>query len=153
MTGKRVLVVEDNETSQRILTAWLEKFGARPAAAATSQLAFELLRSPDTFDAIIVDLQLPEMDGFSVAEAMRRLPGGEKAEILLLTSVHVPDGDPRIIASRICSSIHKPVRAKQLLEAFNRAFGSRRAAVRRRTRGGDRPDICFPFSAADSVGR
>src|SRR5579871_4865188 len=80
LTGRRVLVVEDNDTNRRILTKWLEKFGMQSTAVATAKEALERLEKENAFDAAIFDFQFPEMDGLSLAEAARKLPGGQSLQ-------------------------------------------------------------------------
>ncbi len=130
LAGRRVLVLAENDTNRRILSCWLEKFGMRPTAVTTAQEALERLRQEHAFDAAILDFQLPEMDGLSLAAAMRELPGGESLHLLLLTSIHLRAGDPRAAAARVSVSIYKPIRPKQLLDALSQSFDRREASYR-----------------------
>jgi signal transduction histidine kinase len=123
VAGRRVLVLEDNATSRRILTNWLERFGMRVSAVATAPEALEVLQRDDDFDAAILDFQLPGMDGLLVAESIRKLPGFQALPLLLLTSVHLRAGDPRAAAVRVSVSVYKPIRPKQLLDALSQCFG------------------------------
>ncbi len=123
LAGRRVLILEDNATSQRILATWLDKFGMRGVSVTTAAEAVALLERDRHFDAAILDFQLPEVDGLSVAESIRTLPGYETLPILLLTSVHLRAGDPRAAAVRVSVSVYKPIRPKQLLDALSQSFG------------------------------
>ena len=131
VAGRRVLVLEDNASIRRIITGWLEKFAVRATAVATGPEALELLRQDNTFDAVILDFQLPGMDGLSVAESIRKLPGCESLKLLLLTSVHLRAGDPRAAAARVSVSIYKPIRPKQLLDALSQSFDRRLPSSRK----------------------
>jgi CheY-like chemotaxis protein len=71
------------------------------------------------------------MDGLSLAESVRKSPGGESLIILLLTSVHLRAGDPRAAAAAISVSVYKPIRPKQLLEALRHAFDPQRTSMRK----------------------
>jgi CheY-like chemotaxis protein len=130
LNGLRVLVLEDNDRNRRILTYWLERFGMRPTPVGTVQEALERLQQKDAFDGAILDFQLPDMDGLSLAAAVRQLPGGESLHLLLLTSVHLRAGDPRAAATRVSASIYKPIRPKQLLEALSQSFDRREVSYR-----------------------
>jgi signal transduction histidine kinase len=130
LAGRRVLILEDNNTNRRILTYWLEKFGMRATAVATAREALEQLKQENTFDAAILDFQLPDTDGLSLAIAARELPGGESLHLLLLTSVHLRAGDLRAAAARVSVSIYKPIRPKQLLNALSQSFDGRAASYR-----------------------
>jgi CheY-like chemotaxis protein len=131
LAGKRVIAVEDNVMNRSILTRWLEKFGMRSVVVATSQELFSRLQEDKSFDCAILDFQLPDMDGLSLAEAVRKLPGGESLIILLLTSVHLRAGDLRAAAAVISVSVYKPIRPKQLLEALRQAFDPQRTSMRK----------------------
>jgi signal transduction histidine kinase len=131
LAGKRVIAVEDNVMNRSILTRWLEKFGMRSVVVATSQELFSRLQEDKSFDCAILDFQLPDMDGLSLAESVRKSPGGESLIILLLTSVHVRAGDPRAAAAAISVSVYKPIRPKQLLEALRHAFDPQRTSMRK----------------------
>ena len=131
VAGRRVLVLEDNASSRRILAGWLEKFGVRATAVATGPEALELLRLDTTFDAAILDFQLPGTDGLSIAESIRELPGRDSLKLLLLTSVHLRAGDPRAAVTRISASVYKPIRPKQLLDALSQSFDRRLMSARK----------------------
>ena len=131
LEGKCVLIQEDNQTSQRILTQWLVRFGMQAIAVGTSQEAMTQLKSGKRFDAVILDFQLPEGDGFQMANSIRSLPEGSTLPILLLTSTHIRAGDPLARSLGISVSIFKPIRPKQLLAALNQIFDRRRNSVRK----------------------
>jgi len=131
LAGKRVIAVEDNVMNRSILTRWLEKFGMRSVVVATSQELFSRLQEDKSFDCAILDFQLPDMDGLSLAESVRKSPGGESLIILLLTSVHLRAGDPRAAAAAISVSVYKPIRPKQLMEALRHAFDPQRTSMRK----------------------
>jgi CheY-like chemotaxis protein len=131
LAGRRVLVVEDNETNQRILKSWLEKFGMQATVVTTVQEALDGLQPENCFDAAIFDCQLPDMEGLSLAAAARELPGGKSLHLFLLTSVHLRAGDPRAAAVRVSASIYKPIRPKQMLDALNQSFDRKTASYRK----------------------
>jgi CheY-like chemotaxis protein len=131
LDGRRVLVIEDSDTNRRILKYWLERFGMRCVAVATAQEAQQLLQLENTFDAAIIDLELPDTDALSMAEAMRKLPGGQALDLLLLTSARLRVGDVRVAQTRISASIHKPIRPIQLFDALSQSFDRRPASQRK----------------------
>jgi len=131
LVGKRVIAVEDNVTNRRILARWLQTFGMQSVIVATRQELLRHLQEDQFFDCAILDLQLPEMDGLSLAEAVRKLPDCQALRILLLTSVHLRAGDPRASAAGVSISVYKPIRPRQLLEALGQAFDPQRHSVRK----------------------
>jgi signal transduction histidine kinase len=131
LAGRHVLVVEDNANSQQILMGWLDRFGMRATAVATTEKAIAALRQDNTIEAVILDFQLPEVDGLAFAETVRGLPNGNSLHLLPLTSVHLRAGDPRAAATRVSVSIYKPIRPIQLLEALTQSFDRRLTSPRK----------------------
>ena len=130
LAGRRVLVIEDNETNRKMFRYWLERFGMDCVAVETAQEALEQLKSDNVFNAAIIDFELPDTDALSLAEAIRKLPGCQALHLLLLTSVRLRVGDPRAAQTRILASIHKPIRPRQLFEALSQTFDRRPASLR-----------------------
>lgn len=84
LIGKRVLVVQRNSMTRLILTRWLEAWGMSCWTADTGQEALQLLRWNDTFDVAMLDTNLPDMDGLSLAIAVRTYKYGTTLPLLLL---------------------------------------------------------------------
>ena len=131
LAGKRAIAVEGCATNRRILARWLKNFGMQCVLVATTRDFLGLLQEDKSLDCVILDFQLPEMDGLSLAEAVRQMPGCQSMRILPLTSVHLRTGDARAAATGISGSIYKPIRPRQLLEALEQAFASQRHPVRK----------------------
>ena len=85
LAGNRVLIVEDNVTNRKILGHRFTQWGITPEAAATAPEALARMADAPHFDAVILDLQMPEMDGFALAREMRALPHGRSVPMLLLS--------------------------------------------------------------------
>ena len=103
----------------------------RSTTVTTAEEAIALLREDGIIEGAILDFQLPGVEGYSLVEAMRRLPGGQSLHILLLTSVHLRAGDPRAAAARVSVSIYKPIRPGQLFEALTQSFDRRLTSPRK----------------------
>ena len=76
LAGKRLLVIEDNATNRRIITQRGQQWGMTVETAANSRDALARLAQGDLFDAVILDLELPDKDGLALAEDIRALPAG-----------------------------------------------------------------------------
>lgn len=63
LTGKKILVVDDNIVNRRVAAGALKKFGAEVVCAESGQVALDLLHIPHSFDACFMDIQMPQMDG------------------------------------------------------------------------------------------
>jgi signal transduction histidine kinase/ActR/RegA family two-component response regulator len=131
LAGKRVIAVEDSVINRLILVRWLEKFGMQCVVVPTGQELLNRLKENQPFDCAILDFQLPDSDGVALAEAARKLPAGRSLQILLLTSVHLRAGDPRVAAVGISASVYKPIRPRQLLEALSRVFDRTGTSIRK----------------------
>jgi signal transduction histidine kinase len=122
LAGRRVLLVEDNPTNRRLMTYRARQWGLTIDTAASSEEALRLLQSETHFDAAILDLQLPDLDGFSLAERLRQLPNRCDLPLLLLTNTRLRGDDIRPARAGISIYVHKPVRPIQFLEALCRAL-------------------------------
>ncbi|HWA08040.1 MAG TPA: PAS domain S-box protein [Opitutaceae bacterium] len=95
LAGKRLLIVDDNATNRRILTTLLAGWGISSQAASSGIEALGWLRESQPFDAVILDMQMPEMDGVMLAQEMRRLRPAPQLPFILLSSLgqreFVPD--------------------------------------------------------------
>jgi signal transduction histidine kinase/HPt (histidine-containing phosphotransfer) domain-containing protein len=122
LAGKTVLVIEDNLTNRQIIGHRLNQWGMNFNAITNCKDALDLLRNRAPFDAIIIDLQLPDRDGLALAEDIRALPNGGTPALILLTSVRLRGDDIRPAKVGISVFIHKPVRPAHLLDALCRAL-------------------------------
>ena len=120
--GSHILIVGDNVTNRTILNKTLVSFGCFPEEVESGREGLELLNrriaEEPPFDAILLDLQMPEMDGEDVIRAVRSEPPMDNTRILVLTSVG-ERGDARRFKELGCAAyLTKPVRQSQLLDAL-----------------------------------
>ena len=87
LEGKRVLVVDDLETNRIILTKQTSKWGMVPVSASSGAGALELLSSGEDFDLVIIDMMMPEMDGFTLAKEIKKMPSRAHIPLIMLTSM------------------------------------------------------------------
>ena len=119
--GKRLLVVDDNSTSRRILTVLAAKWGLRATAFSSGSSALAHLRQGESYDVAILDMQMPEMDGVQLAQAIRLLPDGSHLPLILLSSLGRSSSGPE--AEIFDVRLNKPAKQVQLLEAIGRVLG------------------------------
>jgi signal transduction histidine kinase/HPt (histidine-containing phosphotransfer) domain-containing protein/BarA-like signal transduction histidine kinase len=122
LAGKRLLVIEDNATNRRIIKQRGEQWGMTVETAATGGDALALLAQGDLFDSVILDLELPDNEGLTLAEEIRKQPAGRYAPLLLLSSRRPSGDDARTEPASASISIHKPIHPAQLLDALCRAL-------------------------------
>jgi signal transduction histidine kinase/HPt (histidine-containing phosphotransfer) domain-containing protein len=122
LAGRRLLIIEDSPTNRRIISQRAGQWGMTAEAAPTYRDALQLLAQARPFDAAIIDLQLPEMDGLALAQEIRKLPSGGRLPLLLLSSVRLRGDDVRPAQAGISVLVHKPIRPAQLLDSLCRAL-------------------------------
>ena len=119
LVGFRVLVVEDNVVNQMVVRAILEKFGANVTVAANGQMAVDLVSNPHrTFDVILMDMQMPVMDGLSATRLIRQLPEGAILPIIALTANAMKTEREQCISAGMDEYLTKPVDAPVLVNTI-----------------------------------
>ena len=122
LVGKRLLVVDDNETNRRILTLQAEAWGMQVRASVSGAEALSWLAQGAEFDVAILDMQMPEMDGVQLADAIRaRHDPTNTLPLMLLTSLGRRAED--MAHGRFTTSLTKPVKAAQLYETMLTMLG------------------------------
>ncbi|MGK5061329.1 PAS domain-containing protein [Janthinobacterium sp. LB3P112] len=130
LTGMRVLLVEDNEINQEVAQYILLHSGARVAVAANGKLAVDLLTStPDAWDVVLMDLQMPVMNGYDATLAIRAL-GLPDLPIIAMTANAMDEDRLRAIASGMNAHVAKPIDVDEMIQTLTRL-------VRARPGGGD----------------
>ena len=117
-----ILVAEDNAVNQKLSKHMLEKSGHSVVLTGTGRETLAALEFSD-FDVILMDVQMPEMNGFEVTAAIREreLSTGAHIPIIALTA-HAMTGDrERCIAAGMDAYVSKPIRARELFEALYRS--------------------------------
>jgi two-component system, sensor histidine kinase and response regulator len=124
--GKRVLVVDDNATTRRVLTAQLHHAGYEVTSAETGAAALACLRQAvgecQPFEAVLVDLELPDMDAATLGQHIMRSPQLSQARIVVLTPLDRRGETARFAELGFAAHLHKPVRARELLAGLDRVL-------------------------------
>jgi len=123
LAGLRVLVVEDNLLNQEVANYVLQHAGAAVDFAGNGQLAVSMLaEGTQHYDAVLMDLQMPVMDGFEAAGAIRAM-GFTDLPILAMTANAMEDDRRRALQSGMDGYLAKPIDVDELVGALRRLTG------------------------------
>ena len=117
LIGKRILLVEDNEINQEIACALLESVGLNVTVADNGIRALELLDaqpSDPAFDLVLMDLQMPEMDGYEATEQIRASSRHKDLPVIAMTAHAMVDQRDRCMAVGMNGHISKPIEVDKL---------------------------------------
>ena len=124
----QVLVVDDNAANRQILLRMLSNWDTRPLAVESGAKAITTLSEAQTlgrdFPLILLDAQMPSMDGFALAQCIKRNPQWGSATIMMLTSAGQRGDAKRCREIGVAAYLTKPVRREELLEAILTALGT-----------------------------
>ncbi len=114
-TGKKVLIVDDDVRNIFALTAVLENHGMNVIFAENGNAALETLKEHSDVDMVLMDVMMPEMDGYETTQAIREQPQFANLPIIALTAKAMKGDREKSIASGASDYITKPVDSDQLL--------------------------------------
>jgi PAS domain S-box-containing protein len=113
LSGMHVLIVEDNIINLKLTERFLQKWNARTDSAKNGLEGFQKIKdNPDTYDAVLMDLQMPVMDGYTATARIREI--NTQIPILALTASAMLEIQERVYASGMNDYITKPINAQEL---------------------------------------
>jgi CheY-like chemotaxis protein len=117
-TPLKILVAEDNDINQEVVQGILERAGLHVTLAQDGFAALAALEK-ETFHAVLMDIQMPRMDGFEATRRIRQNPAWQNIPILAMTASGV--GEIRdVLASGMNDHVVKPFTTEELIEALRR---------------------------------
>jgi PAS domain S-box-containing protein len=122
LTGKRILIVDDNATNRKVISMQAKSFGMITTEVESAQLALALLEDKHAFDIALLDMQMPGMDGMTLAKKIKSMQNGEALPLIMLSSVG--SQDKRKQNGLFSAFLVKPIRQQQLYNALTRVFGN-----------------------------
>jgi PAS domain S-box-containing protein len=127
LQGRRVLIVDDNATNRHILGRQVESWGMLARDTAYAAQAVEWIGRGDPFDLAILDMQMPDMDGLTLGEEIRRFRDARSLPLVMLTSL----GPREEALGRVefAASLTKPVKPSQLYDTLMNVFSTAPAGV------------------------
>jgi len=107
--SSHLLIAEDNRPNRILIETYLNKFGFTSVSVGNGRAAVEAVAGGG-FDLVLMDIQMPEMDGLAAARAIRRLPGkGSGIPILALTASELGEIGPACSAAGLNGVVSKPI--------------------------------------------
>jgi signal transduction histidine kinase/CheY-like chemotaxis protein len=115
-----VLVVEDNEINQKVAVRMLEKLGCSVDVATNGQEAVERIEQR-TYDFVLMDCQMPDMDGYEAAAEIRRREAGSRHTTIIATTAYAMEGDrEKCLRAGMDDYIAKPIKKEVVFKMINR---------------------------------
>lgn len=112
--GKRILLVDDDVRNVFALSSVLEGYRMDVTFAENGREAIEILQQDD-FDLVLMDMMMPEMDGYEAMRIIRQIPAYEKLPIIALTAKAMKDDRAKCIEAGASDYVKKPIQTDQLL--------------------------------------
>jgi signal transduction histidine kinase/DNA-binding response OmpR family regulator/HPt (histidine-containing phosphotransfer) domain-containing protein/HAMP domain-containing protein len=124
LRGARILLAEDNEINQQIARELLEGAGAAVTVAGNGRQAVDLLTRPGAagFHLVLMDLQMPEMDGYQATARLRAEPGLTGLPIIAMTAHATFEERQRCLAAGMNDHVGKPIDPERLFETVGRFY-------------------------------
>jgi CheY-like chemotaxis protein len=125
LQGKRLLIVEDNSTHRKILELQAQSWGMFAHPTESGAEALKLLNLRGHFDLAILDMQMPEMDGFKLAREIRKIPEYKKLPLVMLSSLSISRSEIEAAQIDFAATLNKPLKQFQLQDVLSHILGDR----------------------------
>jgi two-component system sensor histidine kinase/response regulator len=140
LRGSRILLVEDNDINQRVACLLLQDSGAAVEVAENGQVALQMLQARP-YDLVLMDMQMPVMDGLTATQELRKLPGCATLPVVAMTANALVQDREKCLAAGMDDFIAKPIEPAALMRALEKWI---RPAARE-------PDFTLPSSSPASA--
>jgi CheY-like chemotaxis protein/HPt (histidine-containing phosphotransfer) domain-containing protein len=116
----RVLLVDDNATNRKVASQILMKAGCEVLMASSGQEAISILQKDANFDLVLMDIQMPEMDGMETTRRLKALNLAALPPIVAMTAYAMKEDRERFLAAGMDDYLAKPIRAQQIIQMVSR---------------------------------
>jgi CheY-like chemotaxis protein len=130
LAGKRLLIVDDNATNRQILTLQAQSWGMLTQAAQSGSEALEWLSRGEKFDIAILDMQMPGMDGLTLAAEIRKQSDCQLLPLVMLTSMGRSETQSPTVEPDFAAFLNKPVKQSQLYNVLTRILSGQPIKVK-----------------------
>jgi signal transduction histidine kinase/DNA-binding response OmpR family regulator/HPt (histidine-containing phosphotransfer) domain-containing protein len=122
LRGKRLLAVDDNATNREVIRRQANSWGMIPRDTGSPVEALQWIARGDPFDVAVLDMQMPEMSGMTLARELRRHRDAEQLPLVMLSSLGARPQDDDVIGE-FTAFLTKPIKASQLYDTLTKAVG------------------------------
>lgn len=126
LAGQRLCVVDDNAVNRKVIVRMLQRYGVEVTAVASGVKAVEQLRPPHNVDCVLMDVQMPEMDGFEATRLLRQMeaqaPNSRHVAIVALTADVLTETRERCKKAGMDGFMTKPIDEEQLYRVLSTFF-------------------------------
>ncbi|NEQ36112.1 MAG: GAF domain-containing protein [Okeania sp. SIO3I5] len=131
LKDKKVLAVDDNATNREILKLQMESWGVEPEIAASGEEALQRLEGKKQFDLAILDMQMPEMDGRTLAQEIHTYARYKDLPLIMLTSIVYLEDNLTEVETEFAAFLSKPIKQSQLYNTLLKVLGGQPIKVKR----------------------
>ncbi|MDJ0796069.1 MAG: response regulator [Calothrix sp. MO_167.B12] len=121
--GKQILIVDDNATNRQIITLQTQSWGMFSCALPSGKKALELIAKPVKFDLAILDMQMPDMDGLTLAREIQKHPHCQDLPLVMLSSLCKQDIIQQAVDVNFAAVLNKPIQQSQLHQVLISVLG------------------------------
>jgi signal transduction histidine kinase/HAMP domain-containing protein len=122
--GKKVLIVDDDLRNAFAITSILELYGLTVIHASDGRKGIETLQAAGDIDIVLMDVMMPELDGYATATAIRDIPGLADLPVIAVTARAMPGDRDKSITAGASDYVTKPVDTEELLTCMERWLGT-----------------------------
>ena len=123
LSGRKVLIIDDDVRNVFAITSILELYGLSVIHAPDGRKGIDTLLASDDIDLVLLDVMMPEMDGYATTAAIRQIPRFADLPVIVVTARAMPEDRTRGLASGATDYIAKPVDTEDLLSCMERCLG------------------------------
>ncbi len=124
-----ILIVDDNKTNQKLALLVLKRLGYTANVADNGQQALEM-QTENAYDAVLMDIEMPVMDGVDATRKIRQLSGDHSSAYVIAMTANAMEGDrERYLSAGLDGYISKPLRINELIAGLEAAFSAKSAKV------------------------
>jgi CheY-like chemotaxis protein len=119
MTTHRVLLIEDDDDIRKVFGLALTKEGFTVTEANDGQEALDIVQKEE-FDALVLDLSMPRVDGMAMLDTFRTMPGGKRVPVIVVTALDDPGIEQRTVEAGATAFLQKPILPSKLASTVRR---------------------------------